>query len=682
MQTCYRGRKCGEGKNFLKDRVMPINIEIVNCSRFFNSLSPEENAAREIKDYFQQELNCYPNAEGTLYILHNVSIFGYEVRDVDLILIGNFENFHYTEKVEVKQYGEVDALEIRSFICNIELKDLDHTQVKKVGTAYKGMYKRGEKNITDQAFKQMHSFRNYLKDTLEIDPYMLDFIWFRSLSSEQLKDLRGIEKDNAFSVKFSFKELLVALLHRVKVWPLKDGLYCLDSFKKCPKNAIIKLNKQLCEKREAKGLTKTKFELISQKMSNNDLLFNEEGDNCLKIISGRAGTGKTIKLLQTAFRLASPDNNRRCLLLTYNNALVSDIKRLIDYTDMPVGIDNRTVSIQTVDSFFMQILVDFGVIEDSIPPITKDYNKKLAEKLTFLDKKLAQNIKNVATCTLNWDYVLIDEAQDWPDLHKEIILKLYGYKRLIVADGVDQFIMSAKKQVWNQGLDSDSVKRNEFVVGMRQKTNLIKFINAFAKKMSLCWEVRGNTDLPGGRIDIYSTYNSDIHIDLLKHCKQSDCENYDILILVPPCRVKKDEDGKSYFANAAAYEKANIKIFDGTNSDNRHRYPTKDLVRVFQYDSCRGLEGWVAVCYEFDELIKYKFSTIEDSVIEHSYMGLDIEKGKKRYVYTWSLMPLTRPVDRLVITLNDPKSEIGELLKNLSEEFNDFIFWHIENEGK
>ena len=68
--------------------------------------------------------------------------------------------------------------------------------------------------------------------------------------------------------------------------------------------------------------------------------------------------------------------------------------------------------------------------------------------------------------------------------------------------------------------------------------------------------------------------------------------------------------------------------------------------------------------------------TIDKDVVRNSYQGFDINEGIKKYVYTWALMPMTRPVDRLVITLKEPNSEIGVILKNLSKSF-DFIKWNI-----
>ena len=83
------------------------------------------------------------------------------------------------------------------------------------------------------------------------------------------------------------------------------------------------------------------------------------------------------------------------------------------------------------------------------------------------------------------------------------------------------------------------------------------------------------------------------------------------------------------------------------------------------------------MCYQLDELVKYKIATTKEEDIRNIYQGFDIDKGIKRYVYTWVLMPLTRPVDKLVITLEDPNSEIGIILHNLSKRF-EYIKWNIK----
>lgn len=673
---------------------MAIKIELINCALDQADKKPEESAAFEIKEQFEKEFANYPQAKGTLYILRSLSIFGYKIRDIDLVLIGYFENFEYKGTFKPNNYKQIKSLHIDSIICNIELKDIDNSldnkrnpRFRKVGTAYKYLYANsGDKNITEQAFDQMNCFVEYMRDNFSVKPpFMSDMIWFRSIDRRTLDGIRGNEKDNALSSDFTFKDLVNVFLLRQNVFINPDYSVHLDSFGG-RRTDIKVLTEKLCKPRHVGGLTKVKFEILSQAATNITPVKNNAG-NKLSIITGRAGTGKTMQLLQLAAQL-SKEENKRVMLLTYNNALVSDIRRVLDYSDIPVSFDSRTVSIKTVDSFFIHLMKAFAIIKDKeLTPVDREYRRKFDKALDkfyeSIVKDLEENdvpaLKELADCPVDWDYILIDEGQDWPDLHKKVLFKLYGHQRLIVADGVDQFMMSSSKQEWTASLDAGSVfKPAKMTVNLRQKSNLVEFLNALSGSLRLGWNSVKNKELLGGKVEVYSKYNSSIHKVLLEHCVASKCEAYDILMLVPPSYVTTDPNGSSHLdpVKAEAYKKANIDFFDGTNSDNRHKYSSADKARLFQYDSCRGLEGWVTVCQRLDELVEHKIAHVDREEIAKHYLGLDVEEGIRKYVYTWVLMPLTRPVDRLVITLKDPNSEIGRILKSLSESF-EFVEWHI-----
>ncbi len=405
----------------------------------------------------------------------------------------------------------------------------------------------------------------------------------------------------------------------------------------------------------------------------------------LNVITGRAGTGKTIHLLQVAFKLASRDNHKRCLLLTYNRALVNDIRRLIDFTDMPAKMDGRTVSINTSDSFFINLLKEWGVDgANDLNPAASNYKEKFRSCLQkFLESLANETTEEIAAYRelagreSSWDYILIDEAQDWDDLRKQVLFKVFGANHIIVADGVDQFMENNKKQDWTYNVQSVN-KPAAMTKERRQKTALVDFANAFSKIEKLGWEVKRNNDLPGGDIYIYNSFRIKDYNDIIKNINDNNCELYDTLILVPPTMVEQDEKGNKYFVHAEAYSTNNLQIYDGTNDNNRSSYPTKDLMRVYQYDSCRGLEGWVTVCMRLDELVEYKIQSLRNSNVLDDYLGLDSEVGLRKFVYTWLLIPFTRPIDRLIITLKDKDSEIGKILKKLADANHGAIHWECE----
>ena len=78
----------------------------------------------------------------------------------------------------------------------------------------------------------------------------------------------------------------------------------------------------------------------------------------------------------------------------------------------------------------------------------------------------------------------------------------------------------------------------------------------------------------------------------------------------------------------------------------------------------------------FDELIQYK----KDSYIDDPETSLKLtpEGRRNEFAYLWSLMPLSRPINTLVIHLKNKDSEVGLLLREISKEMSDVIKWDIK----
>lgn len=655
-----------------------IEVKIKSFAKGPTLISKEDEAAVLLEERFRDDLKAYPNAKGTLYILTSIRIFGQKRNDIDILVMGFFNNFKI-RKAKTKNHGEVDELTIKSIICNIELKSHNSSSVRHEGTDYIVYYNGIAHNASQQCNEAKFSLYNHLNDQLLVKPFICDVLWLNGLSKFDLTCARGNLMDNALYRGFTLRDLLNVILLQADVKKDVASQFSLDCFSDGEKefNSIVNL---FTEERKPQGLTKEKFELLSQRNTDVEKLLHDAGSR-LTIVTGRAGTGKTVQLLQLAFLLANEDNANRCLILTYNQALVSDIKRLIDYTPMPSKVDGRTVSIKTIHSFFHTLMKEVGISIDNLNPIKKtyenDYNKALKELFSFVvdecQKEDIETLKDMAETPIDWDYILIDEAQDFSDIEKKILFKIYGAKRLVVADGVDQFMRVGKRQLWDKGLDKELVRKPKAMeLERRQKSNLVSFVNAFAKLANIDWKVRPNDDLPGGQVIICPQFKKSLFDELHHNCIKNKCENYDILILEPPTQVSFDGKGNRCFSKAETYKKVGIPIYDGINNQNRTTYPTKEECRVFQYDSCRGLEGWCVVCADFDELIKYKSETYTPN---EDALGFDPEIIKKRSIYLWALMPLTRPIDTLVITLTNKDSEVGILLKQLAEVFPDFIEW-------
>lgn len=655
---------------------------IVNHKTFGDVTSPEFDAGEELKKKFQ---DFFPNTvSGEVNIYSCVTLTGGQVRkDIDLFIVGFLSGYH--QVIECPTYDIANRsdipskrqdVEIKSFFYPIELKDHISNRVLLDGlNNIKVKYGNSWHNVTVQSFQQQTALQNILQDELGASPFIRNLIWFRQFNEEDAWKIFGSRCLNVligdFDVSQMFERAVSFFANLRKVILLPDGRTICDDISSANKSVVNKLSVEDVISLFAKvkqgcgNLTRQKMELLTAQLVDEER-FDEIGQK-LSLIKGRAGTGKTVRLLQQAKQLS--DKGKRCLLLTYNHALVSDIKRLIAICGIPDGIDEGTVQVSTLHLFFYSLMKDFGIIEVK-PFVNFDEDYKDA----LLRLKEATATKKI---DITWDFIFIDEGQDWSDVEKEILFQIFGKERIVVADGIDQYMRSLKRQNWVNGLPNGEVVMHRYDMGLRQKSNLSSFVSAFAVYFGIPWNLKKNNFFKGGQVIITNKYNSNLHSKLAAQLKEDGNALYDMLILAPPSLVKIGEDGKHHFAPYDKYREKNIFLFDGSNEDNRMKYPSNLLEsRLFQYDSCRGLEGWVVVCLNFDDLISYKMNTYSDDSSEEGDM-IDPDIKRKASVYLWSLMPLTRAIDTLVIVLRDANSEVGKGLKSIAESMSDFVSWEI-----
>jgi len=244
-----------------------------------------------------KELSSYPNAKGDIYILTSIRIFGQKRNDIDMLVMGFFDNFRI-ENAKTKNYGDVSELNIKSIICNIELKSHSANSVRHEGTDYIALYNGIRHNASQQCNEAKFSLYNHLNDQLFIKPFICDVLWFNGLSKFDLTCMRGSCIDNALQRDFKLKDLFNVILQQADVRREETKQFNLDCFSGGQKEyqTIVSL---FTKERKPQGLTKEKFELLSQKSTEVDKLIQDAGSK-LTIVTGRAGTGKTIQLLQLA----------------------------------------------------------------------------------------------------------------------------------------------------------------------------------------------------------------------------------------------------------------------------------------------------------------------------------------------------------------------------------------------
>lgn len=658
---------------------MSVSINIVN--EVINKDNQEYIAALYLKTLLENSFS--DQTDGSIGIAYGLTLRGQEVRDIDLLLFGELKNYtlsnYYTNN---PSYHKKD-LKVDSFCIAIELKEHPYNRVRYEATHVEVDYNGSWKDATEQNEKQRYACATYLKSCVGYKVYTTNFIWLKGLTKEQLESISNGNGIGALSANFSFNDVIDTIINQGQN-PLYNNIdKCYHITSNSCNNFFSDIKECLfASKTPINTLTRKKLETLLQKEINNNIPNGTECDG-VTILKGRAGTGKTFHLIQSALNLANEESMKRCVILTYNHALVSDIRRLLHFMDIPDGIDNHTIQIQTLHKFFIGLMKTLKIDTSQITRAgfdEKKYLECLNILLELIKKTISSNniktLKQAKNLPIDWDYVLVDEAQDWLDSEKEILYNIYGEDHIIIADGVDQFMRGNIHQRWaNTYAQQNLIKLN---VGMRQKTNLVNFVNAFAQMVGVKWSVENSVSelLAGGRIIVVDQYDSDLHIELLSQCKEAGGDSYDMLFLVPYQMAPNSTNRTITPINLTTWNDAGIKLFDGTKSDKEQYSINVDECRLYQYDSCRGLEGWATICFKFDILIENKLKAAKHLQFNEELALRSKEDKINEYAYLWSLMPLTRAIDTLVITLHNSESKVGQILKKMADsEFADIIEW-------
>jgi hypothetical protein len=675
-----------------------MKIELIGI----NDFSSEYDAALTLKTIFENELS---QLKGTIYIKPNLTLLGNNAEQLDLVVWGQFENGFTTPynlnlkpKDPNNDFQQINdpistKLKIQNFFLVIEVKDNLYNNIKKEGNDlfvqyFKDRYHFDWHNASEQSKKQVHTVRNGLFPFLrkyKIEdkncPQIANLIWLRNIKYPEVKNLEIL---NILPATFDTKQFLQIIANTNPPVGLKTpsinfirGRIEENMISEVVKDFFESFYKEIYLK--SGGLSRKKIEEVIQTQINIEEkpYFNEIGKKLI-LFTGEPGSGKTIHLFQMAFSLYARQG-KRCLLLTYNKALEADLNRLSYLAGVNTDSFNPTVKIQTIQSFFYQIMKAYGLFDVSnTDPMffLTNYNKLLVKlddiiEAHWIDEVEKDNIKK-DIIKFNWDYILIDESQDWERLERDILYKLYKPQNFIIAYGDRQFVRKPESINWTEYCDKpDSIVTVDVydpIINLkktfRQKRNIVDFQNRLFPHNS--WKLKSNSDLLGGKVSIYTNDFAKIDLDsLLSEINEENAAPFDLLMLMP----------KSYYNFINQLNTFKDWGHDGINGIEKvGRIENLDInkFRCFHYESCRGLEGWIVVCHWFDEFLQSKYDSYQrDARIEKNMTD---EEAKMRFMSDWAFMATSRAMNHLVITVKDEESKFGKLLIDCGKKSKDFTF--------
>lgn len=653
---------------------MGISIHVIGS----DTQSDEYICAKKIENMFETSLPKSVNGE---IILHaNATMMGQTTKDIDLLMIGKLSGY-CPKLLFVNGAGEETSapVMIQSFCTAIEIKSHNHNGVVREGTEFLVKYGRHLHSVTNQSNQQKFAVRNYISHLMNgKSPFITNLIWFIGLTENELDRLLRVDstciQSNVMSAEVELKQIMQLL-----VWQetpvYHNGSYRYSAYlNESQPDDIDKLFAIFDKAKNDMGdLSRKKIEQITNKSVDEriDLIQTDK----LLICRGRAGTGKTIGLIRLALKKMD-EEEARVLILTYNRALVSDIRRLFALSELPDMFQPSCVEIMTLQSFFLKIVsvsLYGGELQPSV--FLNNYEVYLQELTEFLkeneDSKqlLLEELRKDAS--LRWDYCFVDEAQDWTTLERDILFELFSKEQIVIADGGNQFVRSTFGCDWNVG-DRGDWETIRFKKCLRQKENLISFNNHLLSALnSETQRISSSGKLPGGKVivSLNDSFPIKLMVRELHSLAQSGNIPYDFMCFVPS---HYSADG--HFICTEALESEGIKVWDGTNPSVRRDVPLiGNEIRVLHYESGRGLESWACVCIEFDRFLSQKMDEYVDSSQPNALLLESEGDRRKKYFVNWVLIPLTRAIDTTIITFADPASDIAKSIVSIAKKYPDYI---------
>jgi hypothetical protein len=615
-----------------------------------HTISPKNEV--EVAEHLERDIvACWPevarSAEDRVDLLVGVRT----ELDVDLLIVVDLVN---PRLIGTDAQGR--EIRVTSGLIAVEIKQLDAQRFERIGNQLFARYERVERrSVVDQAKDAALAVKHFAFANGQPNLYIYALAWLTQLDDAHL---RGIDQA-VLGREAGWNELLSAALLQSDALGRADG---------ATRTKVRALRERLLLRRTLSPLDRTKAKIVARNEVLGKLVSGlaEIVGYKLVRIAGHGGSGKTTALTLLATRLAGV-YSRRVLILTFHQALCGDIRSIVEALPAAKAGGNKNLSVLTATSFLLSILQiagDVPIKADGSPEYDR-LDAAYRDAADFLsDGPESDTVASIVAsdpARLDWDCILIDEAQDWSDAERDLLRAIYGHRRLVLADGLMQLVRRQVACDWTHSVPSRERESRTLEKSLRMLRNVALFANAFASAAGLeDWRVEPHPDLAGGRIVIIEGELEDrvaTVAEIEKATSAGNARPVDCLICVPHTEVQKLDGGVRRSRVGSELEAAGIPIWDASDATIRTSPPASvDSWRIIQYDSCRGLQGWAVLLMALDDLFanKLKHPNLHDGDAD-----VDIELAARR----WLLIPLTRAVHLLVIHVRDPHSPVAAMLR-------------------
>lgn len=147
---------------------MSVNIMVCGADQS----SDEYVSACKLKQIIQDSLPC--SAIGEIVLFASATLMGQAVKDVDILMIGEVQNYYVNAEFYTEAGGLVkDRVAISSFCTTIEIKRHDVSGIFVNGTDFYVKYGERSHCVTNQSNKQKIAAMRFFERTLMVSPYII-----------------------------------------------------------------------------------------------------------------------------------------------------------------------------------------------------------------------------------------------------------------------------------------------------------------------------------------------------------------------------------------------------------------------------------------------------------------------------------------------------------------------------
>jgi energy-coupling factor transporter ATP-binding protein EcfA2 len=378
---------------------------------------------------------------------------------------------------------------------------------------------------------------------------------------------------------------------------------------------------------------------------------------------GRAGSGKSTTLALLARRAVQRDGGR-VLFLTYQRVLRGELDHLVRAISGGAGIPADSIVVMTLFEFLLAAFTELGGRVPTTASGEIDYRSLRAALQAFVQERGvaalardAEALRELYPELFTFDYVFVDEAQDWGDPQRDLLRALFPPERTVIADGLEQFAQRQSRCDWTSGVPRPMRYVRELNRSLRMSANVARFVTAFAGAMGYVdWRIQPHHELVSGRVILAGgrTERAELVARVLAIARDAGVSPGDCLIASPP-RVSGDSRTPAHETIREELAAMGYAAWDATDEQTRVLTRQPDEVPLVPYGSLRGLEGWAAVLVGLDRAYENK--------LRHPNLDPDEATTPNDVARNAMLLAATRAAHVLAITIDDEHTPVAKWIE-------------------